>query len=60
MQNDIVSDLFNTIAPQTLGQTDSLSILGLSLVGPGVAIFAAVYVIREVFRPRWRGYWDAV
>jgi hypothetical protein len=60
MQNDIVSDLFNSIAPQTLGQTDSLSILGLSLVGPGLAIFAVVFIGRQIFRPRWRGYWDAV
>jgi hypothetical protein len=60
MQNDMISDLFNSIAPQTLGQTDSLSILGLSLVLPGVVIFAAVYIGREMFRPRWRGYWDAV
>jgi hypothetical protein len=59
MQNDI-SQLFNTLSPQTLGMTDPLSILGLSLVAPGLIMFAVLFLGREINRPRWRGYWDAV
>jgi hypothetical protein len=59
MQYAIIQ-LFNSLSPQNLGVTDSLSILGLSLVAPGVVIFAIVYFGRELMRPRWRGYWDAV
>ncbi len=59
MQN-VINDLYNTISPQTLGMTDPLSILGVSLVVPGVVIFAVVFLGRELLRPRWRGYWDAV
>jgi hypothetical protein len=59
MQNDInflVSNLF----PQTLGMTDTSSILVLSLVAPGALMFAILFFGRELLRPRWRGYWDAV
>jgi hypothetical protein len=59
MQNEI-TNLFNSLSPQTLGMTDPLSILGVSLVAPGVIIGVLLYVGRELFRPRWRGYWDAV
>jgi hypothetical protein len=59
MQNEI-AQLFNNLSPQTLGLTDPLSILGLSLVAPGLIIGAVLYIGRELFRPRWRGYWDAV
>ena len=59
MQNEI-SDLFNSISPQALGMTDPLSILGVSLAVPGIVIFAVVFLGRELLRPRWRGYWDAV
>jgi hypothetical protein len=59
MQNTI-SQLFNDVLPQTLGLTDPTSILGLSLVAPGVIMFVALFLGRELFRPRWRGYWDAV
>jgi hypothetical protein len=59
MQNDI-AQIFSNLSPQTLGLTDPLSILGISLVAPGVIIGATLYLGRELFRPRWRGYWDAV
>lgn len=59
MQNDI-SQLFSSVNLDTLGMTDPLSILGLSLVAPGVILFAIIFFGRELLRPRWRGYWDAV
>jgi hypothetical protein len=59
MQNEITS-LFNSLSPQTLGLTDPLSIMGVSLIAPGLIIGAVLYFGRELFRPRWRGYWDAV
>ena len=59
MQSEI-NQLFTNLTPQTLGMTDPLSILGVSLVVPGVVIFAVVFLGRELLRPRWRGYWDAV
>jgi hypothetical protein len=59
MQQEIAS-LFNSISPQTLGMTDPLSIMGLSLIAPGLIMFLVLYVGRELLRPRWRGYWDAV
>ncbi len=59
MQNEI-SQAFSSLFPQTLGMTDTTSILGLSLAAPGLLIFIVLYLGRELFRPRWRGYWDAV
>ena len=59
MQNDI-SDLFNSLFSQILGMADSNSVLGLCLIAPGVIMFLILFVGRELFRPRWRGYWDAV
>jgi hypothetical protein len=58
MQNDILQ-LFSDVTPQTLGMTDPVSILGLSLVAPGLIIFAILLLVGFT-RPRWRGYWDAV
>ena len=45
---------------QTLGMTDPLSILGISLVAPGLIIFAILFLFGGFMRPKWRGYWDAV
>ena len=59
MQNDI-SEVFNNLFPQTLGMTDTASILALSLAAPGVIMFVVLFFGRELLRPRWRGYWDAV
>ena len=59
MQNEIIN-LFNSLSPQTLGLTDPLSIMGVSLIAPGLIIGAVFYFGRELLRPRWRGYWDAV
>ncbi len=59
MQNQI-SQLFSDLSPQTLGITDPLSIMGLSLAAPGVIMFIILFFGRELLRPRWRGYWDAV
>jgi len=59
MQNDI-SYLASLLAPQNFGITDPLSIMGVSLLAPGIVMFVLVYGARELFRPRWRGYWDAV
>jgi len=59
MQNDF-NQLFTSVTPDTLGMTDPLSILGISLVAPGVILFVILYFGRELLRPRWRGYWDAV
>jgi len=59
MQNEI-NQLFSNLSPQTLGLTDPLSILGVSLVAPGLIIGAILFFGRELLRPRWRGYWDAV
>ena len=59
MQNEI-SHLFNDILPQTLGMTDPVSLFGLCLLAPGGLMFALLFFGREMFRPRWRGYWDAV
>jgi hypothetical protein len=58
MQNDI-NQLFNSLTPQTLGMTDPLSLLGLSLLAPGLIIFTILFLLGFT-RPRWRGYWDAV
>jgi hypothetical protein len=59
MQNDI-SQLFSNLFPQTLGMTDGTSILGLCLAAPGIIMFLILFFGRELLRPRWRGYWDAV
>jgi hypothetical protein len=59
MQNDI-SATFNSLFSQNLGMTDTTSILALSLAAPGVIMFVIIFFGRELFRPRWRGYWDAV
>ena len=59
MQNDIGS-LFNSLFSQNLGMTDSSSIMGLYLLAPGILTFVLLFFGRELFRPRWRGYWDAV
>jgi len=59
MQNEI-NQLFSNLSPQTLGLTDPLSIMGLSLVAPGLIIGVILFFGRELLRPRWRGYWDAV
>jgi hypothetical protein len=59
MQNEI-SQVFSSLFPQTLGMTDSASVLGLSLVAPGVLMFVVVFFGRQILRPKWRGYWDAV
>lgn len=58
MQNEI-SQLFSDLTPQTLGMTDPLSILGFSLLAPGLIIFAILMLV-GCLKPRWRGYWDAV
>jgi hypothetical protein len=59
MQKEL-ADLCSNLSPQTLGLTDPLSILGVSLVAPGLILFVVLYCGRELLRPRWRGYWDAV
>ena len=59
MQNEI-AQLFSNLSPQTLGLTDPLSLLGLALLAPGVVTFVILFFGRELLRPRWRGYWDAV
>jgi hypothetical protein len=59
MQNEI-AQFFNNLSPQTLGLTDPISIMGLSLVAPGAIVFVVLYFGREMLRPRWRGYWDKV
>jgi hypothetical protein len=58
MQNEI-SQLFSDLSPQTLGLTDPVSILGLSLLAPGLGMFALLFLL-SFNRPKWRGYWDAV
>jgi len=58
MQNDI-SQLFSDLSPQTLGMTDPLSLLGLSLLAPGLIMFTILF-LASFARPKWRGYWDAV
>jgi hypothetical protein len=55
-----IAQLFSDLSPQTLGLTDPLSLTVLSLVGPGAIMFVVLYFGRELLRPRWRGYWDAV
>ena len=60
MQNEI-SQAFNSLFAQDLGMTtDTTSILGLSLAAPGVIMFVILFFGRQIFRPKWRGYWDAV
>jgi hypothetical protein len=59
MQNEI-SQLFTSLSPQTFGLTDPTSLTVLALVGPGAAMFVVLFFGRELLRPRWRGYWDAV
>ncbi len=59
MQNDI-NFLVSSLFPQTMGMTDTNSILVLSLVAPGAVMFAILFFGRALLRPRWRGYWDAV
>jgi hypothetical protein len=59
MQNEI-SQAFSSLLPQTLGITDTTSILGLSLAAPGILMFIILVLGRQVLRPKWRGYWDAV
>ncbi len=59
MQNDI-SDLFTSLFSQNFGMTDSASVFGLCLAAPGAIMFVVLFFGRELFRPRWRGYWDAV
>jgi hypothetical protein len=57
---DEIAQLFSNLSPQTLGMTDPLSLFGLYLVAPGIAMFVILFFGREFLRPRWRGYWDAV
>ena len=57
---DTINQLFTSFTPDTLGMTDSLSVLGLSLIAPGAILFVVFFFGRELLRPRWRGYWDAV
>jgi hypothetical protein len=59
MQNEI-NQLFSDLSPQTLGLTDPLSLTILSLLAPGFIMFVILFFGREIMRPRWRGYWDAV
>jgi hypothetical protein len=59
MQNEL-AQLASNLSPQSLGMTDPLSILGVSLIAPGLIMFAVIYFGRELLRPRWRGYWDKV
>ncbi|HEV3273113.1 MAG TPA: hypothetical protein VGZ93_13115 [Candidatus Methylacidiphilales bacterium] len=59
MQNEI-NQIFSSLSPQTLGMTDPLSIMGLYLIAPGAIMFVILFFGRELLRPRWRGYWDAV
>jgi len=59
MQND-VSQLFSNLFSQNLGMTDTNSVLALYLMAPGVLMFIVLFFGRELLRPRWRGYWDAV
>jgi len=59
MQNEI-AQLFSSVSPQTLGMTDPLSLTVISLVAPGFIMFVILFFGREILRPRWRGYWDAV
>ena len=59
MQNEI-SQLFSNLFSQNLGMTDSNSVLALYLTAPGIIMFVVLFFGRELFRPRWRGYWDAV
>jgi hypothetical protein len=59
MQNEI-SQVFSNLFPQTLGMTDTASILGISLAAPGILMFVILFFSRQLLRPRWRGYWDAV
>jgi hypothetical protein len=59
MQNEI-SQAFSSLFPQALGMTDTTSILGLSLAAPGLLMFVVLFFSRQLLRPKWRGYWDAV
>ena len=59
MQNEI-SQLFSNLSPQTLGMTDPSSVLGISLVAPGLITFVILFFGRALLRPKWRGYWSAV
>ena len=59
MQTIDFSSFLSDLAPQTLGMTDPLSILGISLLAPGMIIFAILLLV-GCMKPRWRGYWDAV
>jgi hypothetical protein len=57
---DETSQISSNLSAQTLGMTDPLSIMGLYLVAPGVIMFVILFFGRQLLRPRWRGYWDAV
>jgi hypothetical protein len=59
MQNEI-SQLFSSLFSQNFGMADSNSVLALYLAAPGILMFVVLFFGRELFRPRWRGYWDAV
>jgi hypothetical protein len=59
MQNEI-NQLLSNLPPQTFGMTDPLSIMGLYLLAPGAIMFVILFLGRELLRPRWRGYWNAV
>jgi hypothetical protein len=58
MQQEI-SQFFSFIMPQSLGTPDPLSVLGFSLLAPGIGVFTILF-LASLTRPRWRGYWDAV
>ncbi len=59
MQNEMTT-FFNDIMPQSLGMTDPTPLFGLCLALPGLLMFIFLFFGRELLRPRWRGYWDAV
>ena len=44
----------------SLGEYNPSLVLGLSLVAPGVMMFAVIFAIRKVMKVSWRGHWDAV
>jgi hypothetical protein len=49
----------NQISELLAGATDPMSIMVMSLIAPGLLIFAILFLLGFA-RPRWRGYWDAV
>jgi len=44
----------------SLGESNPMLLLMVSLVAPSVAMFTIIFITRKLTKASWRGHWDAV